>query len=376
MSPLPLSIPRIPGVFVLAFAFWSAIHTSEASVIRYSVEHLQGTYGADLQFNGLSKGGVLTAVSAQNLVRIANGQRTDTPITVPGGYKPYDDRGISYYVPDGSPGVSMLDANGTNTNTGYDSQGYDITLNGSNRQGVIVGNQQGIVNGAVLNHGFIYDPSTGGRLVQQLGGVRVVHFDAVNDAGYLVGYGLGATVPRGHLYLWRDGEPAIPLVTTSSGSANAINAAAQVVGYADGGAFFWDSGNLYRPVHKLVEDPSHLGTFNEAVTYSGAEDISEDGIAVGYAGLRSVPGYTAPLHERAWLWTKDGELLWLDDLIDPSLGFELGAAFHIADNGQILVRGYVNGSNQIQDFLLTPTPEPSTMGLAVFGLAMYIRRRR
>ena len=362
---------------VFSSLLWVA--SSQASTIRYSVEHLQAVYGADLRsFSGMSRGGVLTATTGTIGVHIQNGQRTDIPTTVPGGYRPYDDRGIRYYVPDGSPGLFTLAVNGTRTNTGYVPQGTSLSLSGGNGIGTVVGRESPLptTGGNLPTGGFIYDPVNGGRTVQQLGGARVVQFDAVNDAGYLVGYGLNAA-NRGNLFLWRDGEPAISLVQTNDGTANAINEAAQVVGIANGSAFLWDRGSLTRPASKLVEDPAHLGTFNEVVTFSGAYDISEDGMVVGYAEVRTVPGFTAPLHgQKGWMWTAEGGLIWLDDLIDPALGFQLGSGVSISDNGQILARGYVAGSNAVQDFLITPIPEPGTTALLLAGVVLCYRRRR
>jgi len=257
-------------------------------------------------------------------------------------------------------------------------QGTSLSLNGSNRIGTVVGRESPLptTGGNLSMGGFIYDPVNGGRTVQQLGGARVVQFDAVNDAGYLVGYGLNAA-NRGNLFLWRDGEPAIPLVQTNDGSANAINEAAQVVGIANGSAFLWDRGSLTRPVSRLVEDPSHPGTFNEAVTFSSADDISEGGLMTGTADLRAVPGFGYPRGgSLGWIWTKEGGLQWLNDLIDPSLGYSITGGLAIADNGQILATGYVTGSGVQQNFLLTIVPEPSVVGMLILGAFISCRRKR
>ena len=366
-------------LLLAVFTFLICMESSSASSIRYSVEHLQAVYGADLRtFRGMSPGGVLTATTSSTFVRIQNGQRTDTVLTVPGTYRACDDRGISYYVSAAPISLNTLAADGTRTNTGYVPQGTSLSLNGSNRIGTVVGEESPLNfgGGRFGSGGFIYDPVNGGRTVQQLGGAQVAGFDAVNDAGYLVGYGLNSA-SRGNLFLWRDGESAISLVQTNDGTAKAINEAAQVVGIADSSAFFWDRGSLTRPVSKLVEDPAHPGTFNEAVIFSSADDISEDGLAVGLAEFRSVPGFTRPLHNsRGWIWTESGGLLWLDDLVDPTLGYEITSVINIADNGQLLVRGYLQGNSVQQHFLLTVIPEPGTTGLLLAGVMLCYRRRR
>jgi hypothetical protein len=92
-----------------------------------------------------------------------------------------------------------------------------------------------------------------------------------------------------------------------------VNEAAQVVGDDGIRAFFWE---------------------NEAVTEFSAPDINENGVVVGTAAFRSVPGFTKPLHNAmGWIWTKDGRLVWLDDLIDPALGIEITGAKNLTDDG-------------------------------------------
>jgi probable HAF family extracellular repeat protein len=68
----------------------------------------------------------------------------------------------------------------------------------------------------------------------------------------------------------------------------------------------------------------------------------------------------------------------LNNLIAPSSGLTLEYANAINDKGQIAGWGY-NSSGQVEAFLLTPTPEPSTLALlaaGALGLAAYAWRRR
>ena len=125
-----------------------------------------------------------------------------------------------------------------------------------------------------------------------------------------------------------------------------------------------------------MEDPARPGIFNESVSSSFAKDINEDGVVVGSAGLRSVPGFTKPSHNAwGWMWTKDGGLVWLNDLIDPALGIDIISGINITDDGRILAGGYVAGSTEFQYFLLT-VPEPSTAGLLILSCLVFARRRR
>jgi hypothetical protein len=56
----------------------------------------------------------------------------------------------------------------------------------------------------------------------------------------------------------------------------------------------------------------------------------------------------------------------LNDLIDPSLGWELQEARAINNAGQITGIGRIGGERRA--FLLTLLPEPSSTTLAIFGL--------
>ena len=349
----------------------------QATVARYNVTDLRVTYGNDLlNFRGMSKGGILTGNNSTDLVQIQNGVRTNVKITDEGGYLPFNDNGIAYNKSTAPLHLRTLTTQGVNTDTGYVPQGNNLHLEGQNRIGTVVGQEVGLPDINDPSGGFIYDPVNGGRVVQQLGGVtNVSSFHAVNDIGQIGGYGI--TSGQGHLYLWTPGQPAISLANTTNGKVEALNNAAQVVGEIGSHSFFWDHGTLTRPGTRLVEDPAHPGTFNEIITEDGAVDISEDGVVVGGASVRSVPGYTAPLRPlKGYLWTLEGGLVWLDDLVDPSLGIQIIAGLNIADDGSIFATGYKTGSNARQYFLLSPVPEPTAGALLLVGMFLGTYRRR
>ena len=360
-----------------------------ASSIRYSVQHLQAVYGADLTISRLGKDGTMSGGSrngnsAENhLVVIRSGVRNDLPPTTGIALSSsFNAQGNANVVrsPGGTlAGIGLLNESGLVTALPYTPQGTSLTLRDSNRIGTVVGSETPLPlsGGRYRTGGFIYDPVNGGRTVRQLGGVDVTSFHSVNDAGYLVGYGLTQDTRQGYLFLWREGEAAIPLVKNIGGIADAINEAGQVVGIANDTAFFWDRGTLTSPVHKLVEDPAHPGTFNDAVSFSEGTDVSESGMMVGIAEFRSVPGSTIPAFaNRGYLWTAEGGLIWLDDVIDPALGYTITGAMSIADNGQILATGFLAGSSVQQNFLLSLIPEPSVGAFLLVGMALLSRRRR
>ena len=64
----------------------------------------------------------------------------------------------------------------------------------------------------------------------------------------------------------------------------------------------------------------------------------------------------------------------INDLIDPSSGWELFKPSDINNRGQIVGWGVYQGQNHA--FLLTPVPEPATAVLLVLGLLGAVRRSK
>lgn len=58
----------------------------------------------------------------------------------------------------------------------------------------------------------------------------------------------------------------------------------------------------------------------------------------------------------------------LDEMIPSTSNLHLAAGLYIDDTGRIIAQGSARGSNTLQDFLLTPTPEPSTFAILSVAL--------
>ncbi len=82
--------------------------------------------------------------------------------------------------------------------------------------------------------------------------------------------------------------------------------------------------------------------------------INDKGAVVGDSRTNQTSAEIFP-----FIWDGDSAPINLNDLIDPSSGWELDSAWGINDSGQIVGNGWLNGVPT--GFLLTPTPEPTTL---------------
>jgi len=139
--------------------------------------------------------------------------------------------------------------------------------------------------------------------------------------------------------------------------ANAINASGQVVGWASTGpehhAFLYSDG--------AMQDLGTLGGI-----YSYAKAINASGQVVGWS--------TGLGPEHAFIYS-EGLMTDLNTFLPANSGWTLLRANAINDSGQIV--GY--GDSPYGDkraYLLTPIPEPATLGLMLLGGLAAVRRRK
>jgi probable HAF family extracellular repeat protein len=145
-------------------------------------------------------------------------------------------------------------------------------------------------------------------------------------------------------------------------SALGINADGTVVGTSSVGtnsrhAFLWDSTTGMRD----------LGDLPGGIEGSTARAVNDSRVVVGEAhgeaGLRP------------FIWTDELGIRDLNDLIDPTSGWILVDAFDIDNSGRIVGYGY-NPDGEVEAYLLTIIPEPSSVALLCVGVLGLVLRRR
>ncbi len=245
--------------------------------------------------------------------------------------------------------------------------GADLSsrANGINTSGQIVGYSMTTGN---VSHAFLYSGGAMTDLNSTLApnsGWLLQEGYAINDGGQIVGIG-GYFGSYTHGFLYSNGGVTdLDADYTHESFPQAINSHGQVAGYALVGgrqnAFLYNGGAW-----------TNMGTLGGS--YSAAFGINTKGQVVGWSDWSGTV-FSSDIH--AFLYD-NGTMTDLNDLIDPASGWKLYGAGGINDAGQIVGWGY-NSSGQQEAFLLTPTPEPSTLvllGIGVVSLLAYVWRRR
>ncbi|MEX2093760.1 MAG: PEP-CTERM sorting domain-containing protein, partial [Pirellulales bacterium] len=148
--------------------------------------------------------------------------------------------------------------------------------------------------------------------------------------------------------------------------AHGITDSGQVVGVSGGHAFRTGPN---QPINPATDD---LGP---ALYVYG---INNSGQVVGSNFSHDQGGWGEPPDPRlfAWVYSGNGPMQYLNELIDPASGWVLHEPRDINDLGQIVGWGLHNGNERA--FLLTPIPEPASLvmlGGCLVGLSLLRRRR-
>lgn len=199
----------------------------------------------------------------------------------------------------------------------YDNSAFTFFHVASSRFTSAAGiNNQGQIVGSFDGQGYLY--GNGSFITIDFPGASVTFLQGINDAGVIVGNFLvpqGVAYGGGAFFFTRGAFTAINFPGASSTLVTAINDAGQIVG-----SFLDTKGNS----HAFLESDGEFTALNPSDIPPGATDLSANGIN---------------------------------------------------DAGQIL-GDYMDGSDNFQNFLATPTPEASSLLLAVCGLGMVAASRR
>ncbi len=181
----------------------------------------------------------------------------------------------------------------------------------------------------------------------------------INNNGQVIGWA-DDTSNNDRAFLWDsvNGMQNLGALGTSGGNysrAWGVNDAGQVVGKSNNRAFLWDNIHGMRDIGTLGGD------------YALAFDINNDGLIVGVS-------HNSLSQDRATLWHNDTIIDLNIFLPADSDFFLLTQAIGINDNGQIIGLGYLKSGHEGM-FLMTPIPEPTTLGLLGFG-GLLLRKRK
>jgi probable HAF family extracellular repeat protein len=231
-------------------------------------------------------------------------------------------------------------------------------------------NNSGQAVGISGSHAALWNSPSGFLDLGVLSGAVFSVANAISNNGEVVG---GDNVPNA--FLWTSGSGMQDLKTLNGNFipgaglvANDINDHGQVVGQQDLGA-----NNLHAFLWTNAAGVLDLGVLPDGSTISQSLAVNNNGQVVGTSGGNNL-GH--PIH--AFVWNSVTGMQDLNGLLDQSgVGWELEYANDINDYGQIVGSGW--GPNGYHAFLLTPTPEPSSVvlaGLGLLGLVAWGWRRR
>ena len=252
----------------------------------------------------------------------------------------------------------FLYTGGTPTALGYLPGGDTTGASGINSSGQVVGSAN--TGRGTPNQAFLYS----GNTMTALGQGSAI---AINNNGQVVGFtAINRNLPN-HAFLYTSGTMLdLGTLGGSVSYATAINNSGQVVGLSDTSGNLADHAFLYSGGAMI-----DLGTL-PGTSISEAHGINDSGQIVGYTETPTGSGGFLPYH--AFI-DSAGIMTDLNSLIPANSDWDLINAEGINNSGQIVGYG-TDPSGLTEAFLLTPTPEPSTVALCVAGSAMLLLSRR
>lgn len=289
--------------------------------------------------NGDVVGGADTAAGVKHAFVYKNGQMQDLNLA------PDNQFAISEAAAINNSGkiVGKLDysgflySNGTVTDLGFNTYGWDAYATGINKSGVVVGGayeKDEVFNALTYNNGTVSFVKTPGDQ-----SVAVSFGRAINDNGYVTGGNYADLYSDLRAFLTQ-GDITIEIGTLGGNSSYGqdVNNLNQVVGAADlangdSHAFFYMNNTML-----------DLGTLGGK--RSAARAINKNGVVVGWA-------QTSDGNQYAARWT-NGQITNLSTLpaVVAAGWTQLSTAYDINASGKIVGVGTINGNQHA--FLLTP----------------------
>jgi probable HAF family extracellular repeat protein len=338
-------------VLVYLFAFLSPASTLHAAPLYHVTDlgTLGGQFGSDSNARAINNNGQVVGISVGSGGGAAflyqNGSTSEVGIHM--GANGINNSGQITGEFSNSDGDShaFIYTNGTLTDLGSLVAGLDHISYGTgiNDSGMVVGVSD--IPGYLLQHAFLYKNGTMTDLGSLSNGSRSAA-RGINDAGLVVGDSVAADGGT-HAFVY-DGS----MHDLGGGSAAAINNNGEIVGYSSFGR------NVIHAFSYSNHTMTDLGALPGA-DFSMASAINSGGQIVGLS-----VDHNSQTHASLW---NGGTEFDLNNLLDSSgSGWTLREPYGINDNGWIVGAG-TNPAGQTVAFLLTPTPEPSSLTLAVLG---------
>ena len=210
----------------------------------------------------------------------------------------------------------------------------------------------------------------------------------INDAGVIIGNSQKyvAGVDKGlRGAMWTNGQMyemgTLGADSTGKGYSNywRQNLSDQAVGttkkYDGSGNYLGDRATFFEPVTgtTFIAPSSDLTGYG----FSQPQFITDDGLVFGDYYKFNISGNY--LGTYAFMWSKAGGEVDLDSLIagGPAAAGWDHLEFVEATNSLGQLVGYgIRSNGETQGFVLTPTPEPATIGLLAPAVLLFLRRRR
>jgi probable HAF family extracellular repeat protein len=357
----------------LAVAMVGLTTASVASAATYTITDVgvfagvtaPNSYGVALNNLGQVVGNARTATGYPHAFLYSDGQMTD--LGSPGDGSGNGTASYAYGINDNGQ-VVLMSGHGKayaftySASTGMTSLGGDDDVPlAINNSGQAAGHGRGPsgADACIFSGGSIL------HLGNMGGGGAVTQAMAINDLGWVTGFGYDASYTSVRSFLYSGaGLVDIGNLGGTSAYAYGLNNLGQVVGESNPSGSAAAHAFLYSGPAGMID----MGIL-DGYANSRACGINDGGQAVGYSRNNSSDS-------RAFIYS-GSTMTDLNSLIDPTSGWSLTEADAINSHGQIAGTGTING--QVHGFLLTPTdtPEPASLGLlGLGGLALLLRRPR